>query len=470
MKRSFVFVLLAALSLLLLCACGTAAPDTALIELSGSTAASSAGGVRIEGSTVTISAAGTYTLTGELSDGQIIVDTGEEALKVTLILDNASVTNIDDPALWVKQAKKLDLVISEGSVNTLVSGTEGAVLAADATGAAIYAEDDLDIEGDGHGVLNVYGCINSGIVCKDDLDIKCGSCELNVFALNNGLKGSESVSISGGTVSIEAGHDGIKSSSAKKEGKGFVSISGGVLSLRTGGDGIAAETTLSISGGVIDIAAVGDSELGSCKALKGKTVVVISGGVITAEASDHALHSAAALSLSGGSLDIRSARKAIAAHGDIDISGGLLTLSAGDDGIETKGSIGVSGGILGISAQGDGVKAGESGVGSVTISGGSLLISAGHDSFDVASDLTVSGGSVLALGSSKRVKGFSPDSTQGYAEAEISGAAGSTVSTADAVLEAEYAYNLVLCSSPSLEKGGVCEIAYGAKSLTVDVK
>lgn len=67
------------------------------IELTGTGAKCSAGGVRISGSTVTISAAGTYSLSGELSGGQVIVDTGEEALKVTLILDNASVTNPDAP-------------------------------------------------------------------------------------------------------------------------------------------------------------------------------------------------------------------------------------------------------------------------------------------------------------------------------------------------------------------------------------
>ncbi len=442
----------------------------AAIELTGTGAKCSAGGVRISGSTVTISAAGTYSLSGELSGGQVIVDTGEEALKVTLILDNASVTNPDGPALWVKQAKKLDLVIAEGSVNSLVSGTEGAALSPDAAGAAIYAEDDLDIEGDKKGVLNVYGYINSGIVCKDDLDIKCGSCELNVTALNNGLKGSESVSVSGGVVTVEAGHDGIKASSAKKTGKGFVNVSGGILSLRTGGDGIAAETELNVSGGVVGIVTSGDPEDGSCKALKAKTGISISGGIFTVDSADHAVHSAAGINISGGSFDIKSGRKAVAAHGDISVSGGAFTLLAGDDGIETSGSISFSGGALSVSAAGNGVKSGENGTGGVTIGGGSILVTAGGDSFDAEGGLTVNNGSVLALGRSKRVKGFAPGSSQGYAEAEISGTAGSVVKTADCMLDAEYAYNLVLYSSPRLTKGGECEISYGVRSVTAEVK
>lgn len=469
MKRFLTLIPLVVLCALL-CACGTAATDAAVIELNGTGAVSSAGGISISGGTVTISAAGTYTVSGELSDGQIIVDTGEEALKVTLILDNASVTDPDGPALWLKQAKKLNLVIADGSVNTLISGTAGAALAPDASGAAIYAEDDLDIEGDGHGVLNVYGYINSGILCKDDLDIKCGDCELNVYALNNGIRGSESVSVSGGTVTVEAGHDGIKATSAKKEGKGFVSVSGGVLSLRAGGDGIAAETELTVSGGVIDVLTSGDPGDGSSKALKAKTGIDISGGAITVESADHAIHSASGLSISGGTLDVKSGRKAVAAHGDIAISGGELTLSAGSDGIETPCSIGISGGSLRVSAHGDGIKSGENGMGTITVSGGGVLITAGSDSFDAAGGLTVSGGSILALGKSKRLKGFAPESTQGYAEAEISGAAGTAVNAPGATLEAEYAYNLVLFSSPSLEKGGACEIISGTKALTVEVK
>lgn len=38
------------------------------------------------------------------------------------------------------------------------------------------------------------------------------------------------------------------------------------------------------------------------------------------------------------------------------------------------------------------------------------------------------------------------------------------------MLEAEYAYNLVLYSSPRLTKGSECEISYGVRSVTAEVK
>ena len=58
---------------------------------------------------MTIAAVGEYRITGTLSEGQIVVDTGEDAVNVTLILDGVSVTNPEGPALWIKQAKNGEL-------------------------------------------------------------------------------------------------------------------------------------------------------------------------------------------------------------------------------------------------------------------------------------------------------------------------------------------------------------------------
>ena len=220
MKKTLVIILLAALTALLLGGCDMsiqnantpAKPEgSGVIELTGDRAETKAGGVSVSGSTVTIAAAGSYSVRGTLTDGQIIVDTGEDAGKVSLILDGADVTNLSGPAIWVKQAKKLDLVIADGSVNSLTSGVESDMAKCDenSSGGAVYAEDDLDVECDGSGTLNVFGYINSGIVCKDDIDIKCGEAEVNITAANNGIKGSESVTVSGGILTVNAGHDGI---------------------------------------------------------------------------------------------------------------------------------------------------------------------------------------------------------------------------------------------------------------------
>jgi hypothetical protein len=226
----------------LLCGCGsgTAAPeDTATkIELTGDGATFTGGGVAVNGSVVTISAAGEYSVSGTLDNGQIVINTGDEAMKVTLTLNNASITCLDAPAIMVEKADKLKLVLADGSENTVTSGVEGTAPAADASGAAIFSKDDLDIEGSGK--LTVNGYINNGIASKNDLTIQGGYVTVN--AVNNGLRGADSVQIEAGTLVISAGNDGIKSATTDKDGKGFITVSGGDVTVSASGDGIDAAT------------------------------------------------------------------------------------------------------------------------------------------------------------------------------------------------------------------------------------
>lgn len=233
----------------LLCGCGNgsgaAVPeDTATkIELTGDGASFTGGGVAVNGSVVTISAAGEYSVSGTLDNGQIVINTGDEAMKVTLTLNNASITCLDAPAIMVEKANKLKLVLADGSENTVISGVEGAAPAADASGAAIFSKDDLDIEGSGK--LTVNGYINNGIASKDDLKVQGGF--VTVTAVNNGLRGADSVQIEAGTLVISAGNDGIKSATTDKVGKGFITVSGGDVTVSASGDGIDAATTLDIT-------------------------------------------------------------------------------------------------------------------------------------------------------------------------------------------------------------------------------
>lgn len=286
--KKILSVLLILACLLALSACGgdspaapavseqaEAAPETAapadsgtVITLTGGGAEIAGGGARVQGGTVTISAVGTYTLSGKLDEGQIIVDTGDDAMDVTLVLDGASISNSAGPAIQILQAKNLRLQLR--GENRLQSGvrTDMASFDGTASGAALFSEDDLDIEGEGS--LEILGYLNNGITCKDDLDINSGT--ITVTAANNGIRGSESVEIKGGTVTVSCGNDGVKASSAKKEGKGYVEVKGGTLNIVSDGDGISAASDLSISGGSVVIVAdkqalqaAGALRLGACE-------------------------------------------------------------------------------------------------------------------------------------------------------------------------------------------------------------
>ncbi|MGB4870319.1 MAG: carbohydrate-binding domain-containing protein, partial [Candidatus Promineifilaceae bacterium] len=69
----------------------TTSTPTTTITLSGEAIAVAGEGAVVNGGSVTITAAGTYSLSGVLNDGQIVVDT-MDAETVTLILNGVDVT------------------------------------------------------------------------------------------------------------------------------------------------------------------------------------------------------------------------------------------------------------------------------------------------------------------------------------------------------------------------------------------
>lgn len=351
MKRAFAVLLITAL--LLLCGCSSPAvqsvgapsaePGRTEILLKDGSVTVKGGGARADGSIVTISAAGSYAVFGRLSDGQIIVDTGEDALDVTLVLEGAEITNSSGPALWVRQAKNLYLHLGRDTKNLLCSGSEADLASFDGTasGAALYAEDDLKISGGGS--LEVLGYLNNGVACKDDLEISGGT--LSVRAANHGVKASESIEISGGTVSVDADNDGLKTSSVKKEGKGFIDINGGTVTVLSRGDGISAAGRLELSGGNVSVHTRAASDGRSCKGLKAPEEIKITGGFTEVVAEDDdGIRSEGDLLLTGGTVSVSAVTGLQSGDkdsgvGDIRLSGGSLAVCADKQALKAAGSI-----------------------------------------------------------------------------------------------------------------------------------
>ena len=411
----------------LLCGCGsgTAAPeDTATkIELTGDGATFTGGGVAVNGSVVTISAAGEYSVSGTLDNGQIVINTGDEAMKVTLTLNNASITCLDAPAIMVEKADKLKLVLADGSENTVTSGVEGT--APDASGAAIFSKDDLDIEGSGK--LTVNGYINNGIASKNDLKVQGGYVTVN--AVNNGLRGSDSVQIEAGTLVISAGNDGIKSATTDKDGKGFITVSGGDVTVSASGDGIDAAITLDITGGTLRVDTLGDGVDASSKALKAET----------------------SISISGGELELNSIDAAVRCVADVNISGGSINISSAADGIQA----------------GKNINGFPSETGTATISGGSLFISSAKRAIDAKDSLSITGGTVFALSGAKKALEAEADG-QPYVSYKFSGSAGNDVQFGElATVTAKYDFTSILFSSSELASGAEYTVTCGQRSETV---
>ena len=208
-------------------------------------------GVSVSGTEVTISKGGTYSVTGSLTEGQIRI-TGSE--KVKLYLDGVSVTNSNGAAIVCTNEKRTILSLADGTQNSFTDGGTYTVSDTDDTAAAVYAKDKLTINGSGS--LTVNGTCSDGIVCKDDLKITGGT--VTVDAVHNGVKGTESFSMCGGTLNITAGNDGLKATKTDDPDKGWIAFDGGTVHITAGGDGIQAETTLEIADGTLDVKTNGE--------------------------------------------------------------------------------------------------------------------------------------------------------------------------------------------------------------------
>ncbi len=226
-----------------------------LITLSDDGSTASASGVRIQGSTVTVTTPGLYRVNGALTEGQLAVDCNGT---VVLILDGVEIADSSDAAINVSHADHTLIYLPEGSTNKLVSGIEQEITAADgnadvesASGAALYARDDLSFAGSGK--LTICGYINNAAATTDHLTVLGG--ELELTAVNNGLKGKDSVTILDGKITIHSGNDGIKSNNDVQADCGNIAIRGGEVSITSLGDGIQAERNLSVEGGIITVTA-----------------------------------------------------------------------------------------------------------------------------------------------------------------------------------------------------------------------
>jgi hypothetical protein len=87
------------------------------ITLDGNTiSADNSAGLVISGSTVTIKSAGTYSISGTLRNGQVVVDTDDTQV-VRLILNGVSINCNSNSPLYVKKAEKTVLILADGKEN-----------------------------------------------------------------------------------------------------------------------------------------------------------------------------------------------------------------------------------------------------------------------------------------------------------------------------------------------------------------
>ena len=186
------------------------------------------------------SSADEYTFTVSGNYKQIYVNLPEKVVVVEL--NGATITNSENSPIYVVSCDGIDLSAKKNTTNVVRDSR--ATYTEDDEGqgkGAIYVEDG-DLKLKGTGTLNIYANYLNGIHVKDDVKIQ--KLNLSVEAVNHGIRGNDSVTVTSGTINVSCGGDGLHSEnsdvSSKGNQKGDVTINGGNVTINSWGDAIQA--------------------------------------------------------------------------------------------------------------------------------------------------------------------------------------------------------------------------------------
>jgi len=300
------------------------------ITLNGSSISVSGTGATASGSIVTITAAGTYNITGMLSNGQIKVNTADTG-DVRLYFNGVNVTYSTASPVDIESAERVIMVLADSSQNYLTDGTSNSSVDGDgeAIDATLFSKDDLIIYGGGS--LTVDANYLDGIKCKDGLIIASGT--ITVTSKDDGIIGKNYVSVQDGDIFITAGGDGLKATNENTDEQGYIVIGNGVFDITAGADAIQAQTHVVVKGGTFDLTTAGghanpinfDTE--TAKGFKANIGVTIDGGSFIVDSADDSFHSDDTIVINGGTYTVSAADDAFHSEFALKINNAGTTIN-----------------------------------------------------------------------------------------------------------------------------------------------
>ena len=500
----------------------------AVITLTGDGASISGNGAYVYDGNVVIAEAGRYVFSGNLEDGSIIVD-AHDSSKVWILLDGVEINCSDDACIQVDQADKVFLTLAEGSQNVLTSGSVYSDTAlSDGTDGAIFAHDDLTINGGGS--LTVTAQYSHGISANDDLVITGGT--ITISAVDDAIHANDSIRIKDVAITVTAGDDGLLTSNEVENG--YLYIESGTLDITASGDGIHTTGDITVAGGEINISA-GDDGIHSdasvfvqsgtilisdCYEGMEALIIDVSGGDVSINCEDDGFNAnGGSGDMFGGGGQMGGGRNdGTFGHGGMhgsgtdegttgemptppdrsgeSMSGGMPTgqetetasgsgqSSADTEDVETY--ISISGGNIRIVNEVGQDADGLDSNGDIKISGGTIYISllgtGSNCAVDYASEsggvAEITGGTIIACGASAMAEGFDSTSTQAsilYNTSTVA-EAGTTLTVTDAdgsVLlswEVPCSFSSALISCPEMKVGGTYTVSAGGTSEEVTLE
>lgn len=391
-------------------------------------------GATTENGILTITKEGTYVVTGNLTEGQIRVETTDTE-KVQLVLNGVTIHNSNNAPIYLKSADKVFITLADGTTNTLTDGTEYIQTDENTIDAVIFSKTDLAINGSG--TLNITANYKHGIVSKDDLVITGGT--FNISSVKAGLNGKDALKIKDGNFNISSSDGkGLTSKHDSDTTKGYVYIVGGTFNITNCTEGIEG-TAIIIEGGDIDVTASDD---GLNAASETTTDTATTATTETAQKPG------------GGQTPGGGGMMAADTNAYISIADGTIHLNTTGDGIDSNGNLYVSGGTLYVDGP----------------------ASDGEGAMDYDGTADVSGGTIMIVGSSGMAQCFSNTSTQASILYNLTSKleAGTTVNLKDASGKAlisytpEKAYQSVLISTPEMSIGSTYTLTAGNQTFEIE--
>ena len=201
-----------------------------------------------------------YAIEGSSTNGSLTIN---GTYKLSVMLNGVNLTSNQGAAINIQCGKRINLIMKDGSTNTLAD------YAAGEQKACLYTKGHFEIEG--NGTLNVTGNANHAIASKEYLQIKKSVKAINIKkAANDAIHVGQFFQMNGGEVTIDENtmNDGIQVEYetddndqivADEENTGSVIIKAGSINITLNSaedaKGVKAEGDVTISGGTINIEA-----------------------------------------------------------------------------------------------------------------------------------------------------------------------------------------------------------------------
>jgi len=386
------------------------------IKMSGNAAEIKGSGAAYQNGKVKITKAGTYVLSGELTDGQIEIDAEKEAV-VHIVLNGVKVTSSASAAFYAtKNAKKVIVTLAPGTVNELADAKE-------------YTYENTDDEEP-----------DAALFVKNDLTFN-GSGTLKITANSRAIHTKDSLVILGGSYEISSADDCFN-------GKDSISVEGGLFDLTVTdtktGKGMTSRGDVKLYGGAMNIEDCNEG-------LEGLTVQIYAGNFYI-KAEDDGIN---AREKTDDTAVTEQSKMKDNTKCLIMIAGGLVQIDARGDSLDSNGELEIKGGEIYLSGP----------------------TSKGDGTLDFNGTGTISGGTLIGAGSTGMVQTFGNDSTQNnitiYYDNTIAADTEIKIMDSDGNEIASWTppkqYQCVQISSPDLKTGETYTVTAGTDTQTVTI-